>query len=330
MSRGRSDGSILRLGATTLVVLLVVMAAAFNLQKFPGFRGATYHAEFADASGLRAGQMVQIAGQRVGRVGELEIQEDRVVATFDIDPGVEFGSQTSASVEVLDLLGEKYLELQPEGEDLLAEDGTIPLERTQAAYDIVGVFGDLTRTTEQIDKKRLQEAFGAISETLNSADSEIQSSFTGLSRLSRSIAGRDAELASLLDSSESVSRLLAERRTDLVALMQDSSLVFDELDRRREAIHALLVNARELTVQLKGVARDNQAQLRPALDDLAVTTQMLRRKKTELRKTIAAAGPYADILGNIIGTGPWFDAYLANLVGLAATEFVPGVRGGNG
>lgn len=326
MARDRSDASIMRLGATTIVVMLVLMAAAFNLQKFPGFRGSTYHAEFADASGLRTGQMVQIAGQRVGRVSELDIHQDRVVATFDIDPGVEFGSETRASVEVLNLLGEKYLELQPEGDDLLEEDGTIPLARTQAAYDIVGVLGDLTRTTEDIDKRQLQDAFAAISDTLNSADSEIQSSFTGLSRLSRTIASRDRELAGLLDSAESVSRLLADRRTDLVALMEDSSLVFDELDRRREAIHALLVNARQLAVQLEGIAQDNRAQLRPALRDLAVTTRMLRAKKGELRKTAAAMGPFADILGNIIGTGPWFDAYVANLTGLG-TEFTPGTRG---
>jgi phospholipid/cholesterol/gamma-HCH transport system substrate-binding protein len=34
-----------------------------------------------------------------------------------------------------------------------------------------------------------------------------------------------------------------------------------------------------------------------------------------------AYGPYADILGNIIGTGPWFDAYVVNLAGFATGEF---------
>src|SRR5690606_36660520 len=108
MSR-RSDAAVLRLGAVSLVLLVVVMAAAFNLQKFPGFRGETYRAELKDASGLRKGHMVQIAGTRVGRVSRLEIDRDRVVAEFDVEPGVEFGPETRASVEVLNLLGEKYL-----------------------------------------------------------------------------------------------------------------------------------------------------------------------------------------------------------------------------
>ena len=47
-----SEAQILRLGAITLVMMLLVMAAAFNLSKFPGFGGDLYRAEFADASGL--------------------------------------------------------------------------------------------------------------------------------------------------------------------------------------------------------------------------------------------------------------------------------------
>lgn len=322
----RSDAAILRLGTISLVILVVAMAAAFNLQKFPGFRGHSYHAELRDASGLRKGHMVQIAGTRVGRVSSLVIEKDRVVAEFDIDPGVEFGTATTASVEVLNLLGEKYLELQPAGQGQLEAGGTIPLERTASAYDIVGVLGDLTTTTEEIDTQRLEKAFGVLTTTLDSSDEEIEASFTGLSRLSRTIASRDRELAGLLTSAESVSGLLAERRTDLVALMKDSSLVFAELDKRREAIHTLLVHAETLARELKGLAKDNEKEIGPALEQLAVTTSMLKAKRKELRQTAAAMGPYVDILGNIVGTGPWFDAYLVNLAGLAG-EFVPTTRG---
>ena len=67
-SRTYTDARILRLGAITIVVMLLVMAAAFNLSQFPGFKGSTYRAEFSDASGLHVGNMVQVGGMRVGRV----------------------------------------------------------------------------------------------------------------------------------------------------------------------------------------------------------------------------------------------------------------------
>ena len=64
--RGYSDGRLARIGAISLVVALIAMAAAINLQKLPGLRGTSYQAEFTDASGLHKGNMVQIAGIRVG------------------------------------------------------------------------------------------------------------------------------------------------------------------------------------------------------------------------------------------------------------------------
>src|SRR3954447_6679860 len=95
-----SEGSILRLGSITLVVLLVVMAAAFNLQKFPGFKGTEYHVQLTDASGLHKGNMVQIAGIRVGRVSDITISGNHVTVDVDVK-GATLGDKTQASVQVL-------------------------------------------------------------------------------------------------------------------------------------------------------------------------------------------------------------------------------------
>src|SRR5881409_1879392 len=108
-----SDRAVMRLGAISLAVLLLVMAAAFNLQKFPGFRGTGYHADFKDANGLARGDMVQIGGVRVGRVDDIVIHSDHVTVNFEVH-GAEFGTKTRASVEVLNLLGTKYLNLTPD------------------------------------------------------------------------------------------------------------------------------------------------------------------------------------------------------------------------
>ncbi|ANH39912.1 mce related protein [Nocardioides dokdonensis FR1436] len=321
--RRYSDAQILRLGAMTVVLMMVVMAAAFNLSKFPGFGGSSYQALFSDASGLHRGNMVQVAGIRSGRVQAVELQGDQVLVTFEVENGVDFGEDSRASVEVLNLLGEKYLELVPAGSGQLAQDDVIPLERTQSAYDIVGVFGDLTTTTEDIDTERLTKALDVVADTVDSAAPEIGESFDGIARLSRSVASRDEEIRALLASSKEVSGLLADRSDDLVDLMGSSDLVFQEVRARKQAIHRLLVNARRLAVQLEGVARDNQRQIGPALAEVEELLDLLIEKEKGLKDTLAALGPYVSILGNIIGTGPWFDAYVVNLAAIPTGEFVP-------
>src|SRR5690606_18726041 len=120
-------------GAVTLVVALLLIVATFNLGKFPGLAGADYRAEFSDASGLRKGNMVQVAGIRVGKVKDMRVEDGLVVVDFEVDGDVEFGRESRAEVKVLNLLGEKYLELIPAGSGQMKENDTIPVERTRAA-----------------------------------------------------------------------------------------------------------------------------------------------------------------------------------------------------
>jgi phospholipid/cholesterol/gamma-HCH transport system substrate-binding protein len=319
-----NDARVMRLGAITLVVMALVSAATFNLSKFPGFRGTTYYAEFSDASGIHKGDMVQVGGMRAGRVAAVELDKDLVVVKFEINGDVDFGPDTRASIEVLNLLGEKFLDLQPEGAGQLESGSRIPLEHTESAYDIVGVFGDLTTTTEQIDTHELSKALDVVAGTLNDSSPEIGAAFDGIARLSRSVSQRDAELQTLFTSSQQVTKVLDNRSQDIVDLMHHSDLVFKELEKRKAAVHRLLVNARILADELKGVADDNAAQIGPALKEVDELTAMLVDKKKELKATLHQLGPYVSILSNIIGTGPWFDALAINLLTIPTGEFVPG------
>jgi phospholipid/cholesterol/gamma-HCH transport system substrate-binding protein len=321
----RSDRTILRLGTISLAVLLLVMAAAFNLQKFPGFRGTGYHADFADANGLARGDMVQIGGVRVGRVNDIVIHSDHVTVDFDVH-GADFGNRTRASVEVLNLLGTKYLNLTPAGPGQMAAGSTIPRSRTRTTYDVVSTLNQLTTRTEQLDTDQLATALKTLAGTIDSSAPEVHQSFTGISRLSASIASRNQEVTALLQHADGVTKLLATRKDDLVTLMKEASQVFEELQARKQSIHRLLVNARLLADTLKGVADDNQAEIGTALADLHQVTSNLRRQKASIQQTIHNLGPYASVLINVIGTGPWFDAYVPNLVGTASGEFVPGKR----
>jgi phospholipid/cholesterol/gamma-HCH transport system substrate-binding protein len=328
-----TDARIIRLGAITLVVMALVSAATFNLSKFPGFRGTTYYAEFTDASGIHKGNIVQVGGIRVGRVTSVTLNDSKVLVGFEVDGDVDFGKESRASIEVYNLLGEKYLELTPSGDGQLASGNTIPVERTESAYDIVNVLGDLTTTTEDIDTRQLTQALDVVAGTVDDAAPEIEAAFEGIAQLSRSVASRDEQIQALLDSSSEVSQVLEARSDDIVDLMRNSDLVFQELQKRKRAVHTLLVNARSLADELEGVATDNQEQIGPALQEVDDLLSLLVDRRDQLKATLHQLGPYVEILSNIIGTGPWFDAMAVNLATLPVElrpdvpEFVSGFAG---
>ena len=180
--RRYSSQQIVRIGAISIVVALIAMAAALNLQKFPGLRGTGYSAQFTDASGLHKGNMVQIAGVQVGRVSDIELQGSYVVVHFDLDNGVEFGDDSTAELGVLNLLGEKFIDLHPKGEEKAASGSTIPLARTRSSYDIVKVFGELSDTTERIKIPQLQQALSTVADTMDRTSDDAGAVFDGLSR----------------------------------------------------------------------------------------------------------------------------------------------------
>jgi phospholipid/cholesterol/gamma-HCH transport system substrate-binding protein len=328
MASQASDQKKTQVGLIVIAVLAVAMAAAFNLQKFPGFRGVKYHAEFADASGLHVGGRVEIAGVKVGRVDAIRIDGTKIVVDFDIKGDHRLGSDTTASINVLNLLGEKYVDLVPHGNDRLPPGSTIRLNRTTAGYDIVGTLSQLTNTTEELDTDTATDALKSLSEVMKEASPEIRSSFEGVARLSQTIADNDQDLEQLLLHASSVAKTVDERKSDLIELMQNSDKVFRELIRRRDDIHTLLVSARSLSDQLAGLAKDNEKQIGPALRELETAIDFLNDREQLIQDTVKFYGPYAYILINIIGTGPWFDAYVPNLFGFATPEFKQGFRPG--
>lgn len=323
----RNDRQIRKFGVIALAGLLLVGAATFNLQRFPGFRGQEYSAEVTDAAGLRVGAEVQVAGIRVGRVNQLRIGDERVLIDFDVDDA-RLGSDTRASIEVKNLLGEKFLNLRPSGGAELPEGSTIPLARTEVTFDIVGTLGQLTTQTEETSQEDLTAALNTLADTIDAAAPETKASFVGLSRLSETIASRDAEIEELLVRSRSVLQTLDSRKGDLLQLMDQASVIFDELELRKETISRLLVNANDLVLELEGLVEDNREQLKPTLDELDEILDFLVEREDQVETLLRNYGPYVNILGNIVGSGPWFDAYVPNVTGVFTGEFVPDEPGG--
>jgi phospholipid/cholesterol/gamma-HCH transport system substrate-binding protein len=104
------------------------------------------------------------------------------------------------------------------------------------------------------------------------------------------------------------------RNEQVSTLIKDADLLMVELVKRRDDIRTLFRNTSALARQLTGLARDNRAQLKPALAELDKTLAMLQEHDTDLSKTIQAMAPFTRVYANTLGTGRWFDTWVSNLV----------------
>jgi len=304
----------LPIGAIGLGLIGLLLFGAFNAQNLPLIgSGDVYHAAFSEAGGITKDDDVRIAGVRVGKVTGIELENAHVRVDFKITGDAAFGPQTSASIRLKTLLGQKYLALVPSGAGQLAQDSEIPLARTVSSYDIVDAFSDLTSTTEKINTGQLAGSLDVMAKEFRDSPEQVKLALNGMSRLSQTIASRDDGLRTLLARANRVSATVASRNNTTAKLINDADLLLVELQARREAIHTLFTNTSDLAVQLTGLVRDNRAALKPALDQLTGVLAVLTSHEQDLDKIIAEMAPFTRVYANTLGTGRWFDTFVANL-----------------
>jgi phospholipid/cholesterol/gamma-HCH transport system substrate-binding protein len=307
----------LPIGLIAVLAVATMLAGVLRVNDIVGEFGRTYKAEFAEAAGIKQGDPVVVSGLDVGRVKSVELGPPGrgVIVTFNLnDDKVSLGEDTTASVSVKTVLGDKSLDLLPKGAGTLAEGSTIPLSRTTSPYDVNEALTDLTNETGAIDVRRLAKALDVVSETVDASAPEIRDAFTGVSRLSETISSRDAALRELLDHADTFSEVLADRNTDLTRIVRDGNRLFKVLSDRRDEIHALLVNVTAMASQLRGLVKDNKTTLKPTLVALDRVLATLKKNEANLDKGIRGVAIYATGLGEVVSSGEFFAAILQNLI----------------
>jgi phospholipid/cholesterol/gamma-HCH transport system substrate-binding protein len=81
-------------------------------------------AAFDETGGLSVGAPVEIAGVRVGKVSGISLQDDfRAHVQMALDPTLKLPTDTFASIVTAGVLGDRYVQLSPGGEDALLKNG---------------------------------------------------------------------------------------------------------------------------------------------------------------------------------------------------------------
>ncbi|QCQ92263.1 MCE family protein [Rhodococcus sp. SGAir0479] len=312
-------------GALGIVVILLATMSAFFLDSLPIVGAANrYTAEFTEAAGLKAGNEVRVAGVKVGKVTGIDLDGDRVLVTFQTkDAWV--GDQSTASIQIKTILGQKYLSLDPRGTEVLRPGVHIPLERTTSPYDVIDAFSDAATTLEEIDTTQLASSFDVLSQSFAGTPDEIRGSLDGVARLSETVSKRDQELKKLFEATKHTSQILADRNEQFEQILANGGTLLAELNTRQQAIGQLLTTTQTLSRELTGLVADNEAQITPALTQLQGAIDLLNRNQQNVSKALEYAAPFYRIYANVLGNGRWFDTVVTNLTPPGLPD-IPGYR----
>ena len=110
---------------------------------YAGPGGLTLYASFDQTGGLKARAPVVISGVKVGQVESIGLGSDyRARATLNVDRALKLSTDTTASIQTAGLLGDRYIALQPGGEEQLLKNGD-EITFTESAVILERLIGKL-------------------------------------------------------------------------------------------------------------------------------------------------------------------------------------------
>ncbi|GFG66786.1 mammalian cell entry protein [Mycobacterium kubicae] len=269
---------MIKFGVFALVMVLLTVSLFFVFGQYRTGSTTGYSAVFADASRLKEGQTVRVAGIRVGTVNSVTLRSDKkVLVDFDVDNTVVLTTGTRAAVRYLNLVGDRYLELLngPGSTKILPAQGQIPVDRTAPALDLDLLLGGLKPVIQGLNPKDVNELTAALLQVFQGEGGTLQSLMSKTSSFSNTLA----------DNNDTVEQLIDNLNTVLATLDKDGDKFSGALDRLQKVVTAFSDERRTI-----GTAID-------ALDNgTASIADLLNRARRPLAGTVDQLNRLAPIL----------------------------------
>ncbi len=252
----RTISAGIKLAIFLVVSVLVTGTLAAIMGRLGGSDRNEYHAIFSNASQLRSGDDVRVAGVSVGQVKEIVITPDhQAEVTFVADAGVPLTTGSGAQIRYLNIVGDRYLALTQgtAGAPSLAAGGTIPVGQTQPAINLSELFDGFQPLFQALNPDDVNTLAGNLIKVLQGEGGTIESLLSQTASLTSALADRDQLISSVITNLSTTLGTVDAHRTELGELITQLSNWMTDLAGDRGAIGDSVTQIGELTDSLAGL-----------------------------------------------------------------------------
>ena len=285
-----------KVGAISLAGLALLVGMIFYLSGMSfGDKGYPVHAMFGQVSGLKPGNIVRYAGVDVGKVAEVRVLPDGVVADIMLNPGVKVPAGSKFTIGSDGLLGEKFINVVPQRDvkGFLVPNDTVYGENPQgmdellvSANEVLAEIKTLVKAlNDVIGDEKIRAALKetalntrAITENLNKltttlammadeSHGDVTSMVSNLKDMSISLKAAAVRVDTMLADVDNNGQTAKDLRETIAALRQTSSRV-EKMAAALEGVVTDPETSRDLRETLRN-ARDASAKANQMLDKVA-------------------------------------------------------------
>lgn len=316
----------------TILILFVVVSMGITYLVYNTLRrevsGATtpYGAIFTDVYGLHPGDDVRMAGVRVGRIQDVELDGAVAKVSFIVQSDQRLYGNTMASVLYENIIGQRHLALSLDetgSTEQLPPNSVIPLERTEPSFDVGTMLNGFEPMFTLLNAEDANNLTLGLIETFQGDRSSLTALVDQTTTFTETLAGRDKVLGDTITSLSRVTGNLAEQSDNLDHTLSQTSQVVEEFDARRPELKSSMGSLARVTRGLSAVTEE----VYPSFNELVDRKPGFAAHMVGIEPQLAFAGTNLPLLlkglARISGDGSYANAYACDL---NAFGFFPGLN----
>jgi phospholipid/cholesterol/gamma-HCH transport system substrate-binding protein len=313
----RSRGTTVKLAAFTTVMVLIfgVLVVVFGQFRFTAT--TTYHAIFTNASGLKTGERVRIAGVPVGTVAGVTVTKDNhAQVDFDIDTRYSLLASTKAAVRYENLVGDRYMELVEGAGDpkQLRSGGTIPAGQTDPALDLDALLNGFKPLFRALDPTQVNQLSSELIAVLQGQSGTIESVLSHTGSLTNTLADRDQLIGQVVTNLNTVLGTIASRKDQFSSTLDQLQKLVSGLAADKDPLGNSLAKINTGTAELTSLLVDARPPLAGTITQLSRLSTNLDAGKGDIDSVVSRL---PDTYRRLVRTGVYgnfFQFYLCNVI----------------
>jgi phospholipid/cholesterol/gamma-HCH transport system substrate-binding protein len=331
----------------TVTSLLVTGLLAAIMGNFGFGAGSEYKAVFSNASMLKKGDDVRVAGVSVGEVKKVEhYKRTMALVTFKVKSDVPLTTTSRAEIRYLNLVGDRYLALEAgdQNGDALSDDAefdssgegtgeaasdptatgtplkagaTIPVSQTTPALDLTTLFNGFQPLFQALDPKQVNDLSMNLVQVLQGEGGTVQELLSHTASLTNTLADRDQLIGQVVNNLTQTLDTVDQRHQEVNTLVTQLQRWMGDLARDRNTIGDSLSNISDLTVVVADLLRQGRPIVKSDVVKLKKLAKLLNKPQNQQQITeLLDRLPESMTDQTRTGTyGSWYSYYVCGFSG---------------
>ena len=247
------------------MVFLLYLASTIGNTSIGGIFGrgpdtTTLQAGFTDVSGLLVGDNVKVAGVPIGKVTGIEVESGVALVTMEVDADRALPADSSASIRWRNLIGQRYIYLNPGDAPVSLTDGDTITETTNVV-DLGELFNRLGPIVATIDNSQVNDFLDTITTALEGNEAQVSQALDDLAFLVQGLGERDEAIGRLISNLEVVARTVADRDAQIETMLDNLASLSQTFSDNTALLETAILEIGAFNRDFSGVLAANRGEI---------------------------------------------------------------------